>query len=689
MRGSLRTVWFAVAFIVFAYLILRNTGLQPIVMADEWYYSSFSRLMPLAEVTIPSYLYLALFKATLSCGTGFLECARVVNAIVFVGSAPFIYLVARRFMSPLFASTVALLSILGPVNGYTAYFMPEPFYFLAFWLLSWTVFRFHDMPGRQRAIGIGAMLGILALIKVHAIFLFPGTVVFMLYSVCSKPGSAAVRVRQTVIFIVFALCTAAAVRFGFGYLCAGHNGLNLFGTLYGAQAAQSNANHTPVAALLKLALFNLRGHVLALALLFGVPLAALVAQIVTFRGSSAQGPQPSSALALYSLLMLLALVAITVGFTASVAGSGQESNFRLHMRYYDFIFPLLIMLAAVAASGSARLPRALGVGIAVPIVLIVAYGVVTKWQPYTPSFVDSPEFQGMTSTLKTFHLLSGAALVSLVCWAYNQRLGARIFMFLFMPLFTVLAGIAINGEIRNGGAENQFDRAATVTRNYLSEQQLDRVGIVGSDASGIFRARFHLDNIKVWQSVAAPGASIVAQEIPAGVEWLLVLGEHPLPAGTAVHVQGHDFSIVELNAQFPDHLNYDFSSGIGGLIAKTEGLSGVESWGRWSEQKVVALHFSKTLPQRFKLGLLAEAYGPNAGKDVIVKVGSATHAMRFDHAKMRVDATFDTDGTQKLITLEVPEPTSPKALGLSEDGRLLGIGFTKMSIEAVTSAPPK
>ena len=687
MRGWLRTAWFAVTFIVFAYLVLRNTGLQPIVMADEWYYSSFSRLMPLAEVSIPSYLYLTLFKTTLSCGPGFLECARVMNAIVFVSSAPFIYFVARRFMSPLLASTVALLSILSPVNGYTAYFMPEALYFFAFWLGSWTMFRFHDMPGRQRAIEIGAVIGILALIKVHAIFLFPSTVLFMIYSVCSRPGSIAVRIKEAIVLVVLTLCTAAALRFGFGYLCAGRNGLSPFGTLYGAQAAQSNANHTAVAALLKLALFNLRGHILALALLFGVPLAVLITQIVTFKRSSTQGPQP--ALAVYSLLMLLALLAITIGFTASVAGSGQESNFRLHMRYYDFVFPLLIILAASTVTSSVQLPRALGVGIAAPIILIIAYGVVTKWQPYTPSFVDSPEFQGMTSKLKTFYLLSGAMLLSLFCWAYNQRLGARIFMFLFMPLYTVLAGVAINGEIRNGGTENQFDRAATVTRNYLNERQLDRVGIVGSDASGVFRARFHLDNVKVWQSVAAQGAPIMTQDIPTSIEWLLVLGEHPLPAGTAVHVQGPDFSIVELNAHFPGHFNYDFFLGDGGLIEKTEGLSSVESWGRWSEQKIVRLHFSKTLPQRFKLGLLAEAYGPNAGEDVIVKVGSATQAIRFDHTKMSVETTFETDGTQKIITFEVPEPTSPKSLGLSEDGRLLGIGFTKMTIDAMTSAPYK
>ncbi len=685
MSDALKTTWFVGTLMVFAYLVLRNVGLQPEVMADEWYYSSYSRLMPLAEVAVPSYLYFALFKTTAACGPGFLECARIFNALIFVAAAPFIYLTGRRFMSPALASAVALLAVLGPLNGYTAYFMPESLYFLGFWLLSWSAFRFHEQPNRARAVNLGAVLGALFLIKVHAVFLFPGIALFMAYSVYSHAAPGTAKMARAAMLVALAVLTALVLRFGIGYLCAGRTGLSLFGTLYDTQAANSTGNRARITELLGLVLFNLRGHVIGLTLLFGVPLAVLTSQLVGFRHPATAPRQ--RALALYASLMLLALLGMTVVFTAFVAGSGYESNMRLHMRYYNFVFPLLTMaVAACIDSQSLKLPRTLTLGIVIPIACVMLYGALTHWRPYTPSFVDTPEFQGMTSQIKVFRFLSVLALVSLVCWAFNQKLGARLFLGLFMPLLTILASIAINHEIKNNGSENKFDRAAIVAKAYLSEPQRARVGIVSDDVSGMFRTKFHLDSTKVWQHVLADGAPVEAGNIPAGIDWLLVFGAHPLPPGAAVHVKHDEFSLVELNASFPGQLDYDFSAGPGGILERTTGLSGVEPWGRWSDQKIVTLQFAKALPRHFKLVLLAEAYGPNAGEDVVVRVGSQSRVVKVQKAKTNVEAEFDTDGQQNSITFEIPKPASPRSLGMGQDERTLGIGFSKLRIDTRAAA---
>jgi phosphoglycerol transferase len=548
-KGSkLLSAWFTCAVIVLAYLIFRNTGLQPIVMADEWYYSSFSRLSPLAEVSIPSYLYLVLSSATTSCSTGFLECARLMNVGFFVAAAPLIYLVGRRFFGPSIASAVALLSILGPVNSYTAYFMPESLYYFCFWLLTWSAFRFHESPGQARAIQTGVVLGLLALIKVHALLLFPSLSIFLIYCVYARPGSVAERIGKALLLVVLALASAAVVRFGFGYLSAGTNGLSPFGALYGAQAANSGATHTPLSTLLPLALFNLKGHVIGLALLFGLPLAALAGQVVS-RKTGDTGNR-YDALAIYAVLVLLALLAATVGFTASVAGGGQETNVRLHMRYYNFTFPLLTMIAATQLSGDPTRrsrPSTVESALAVVIGLVIVYGIATLWRPYTPSFVDSPELQGMTSHRNWFYWLSALALASLAAWMFDRRKGARVFLCALMPLFTVLSNIAINHEVKSGGTETQFDRAGIVTRHYLSEPQRGQLGIVGSDASGIFRAQFHIDSRKIWQHMAPQRTAIDLKDMPPETGWLLALGDYPTPGGAEVRVRTPEFSIIELN----------------------------------------------------------------------------------------------------------------------------------------------
>lgn len=116
----------AAVLLIFVYLVLRSTGLYPLVFADEWAYSSAARLLPAAQAIVPSWLYLWLFGLTSACGNGFLDCARIVNALLFVASAPFLYQLARQVASERVAAVVTVLSLLAPVNSYTAYFMTAP-----------------------------------------------------------------------------------------------------------------------------------------------------------------------------------------------------------------------------------------------------------------------------------------------------------------------------------------------------------------------------------------------------------------------------------------------------------------------------------------------------------------------------------------------------------------------------------
>jgi len=77
-------------FIIFIALLFKNMGLYPSVFADEYVYSKLSRLVPLAAANVPDYIYFAIYRITNISGDGFLECARVLNSLFFVVSAPFI-----------------------------------------------------------------------------------------------------------------------------------------------------------------------------------------------------------------------------------------------------------------------------------------------------------------------------------------------------------------------------------------------------------------------------------------------------------------------------------------------------------------------------------------------------------------------------------------------------------------------
>src|SRR5690606_5391672 len=209
------------------FLIIRSMGLLPVVFADEYTYSRLSRLLPLSEATIPSYLYLGLYRVTSFCGADFLGCARILNALLFSLSIPFIYSIARTVSSRRVAAFVPLLAVAGPVNSYTRF--------------------------------------------ISAVASF--------------------------------LIGAAAAKFMGGYMLAGNNGLALFGPFYESHAPTEYSYLN----LLRLTIESGKGHLLALSLLYGLPIAAACSVLY---GVSVRRDLPQTSTAGFEKATFLALVLI-------------------------------------------------------------------------------------------------------------------------------------------------------------------------------------------------------------------------------------------------------------------------------------------------------------------------------------------------------------------------------------------
>jgi phosphoglycerol transferase len=224
---------------VLIFLTVRNCGLFPSIFDDEWIYSEYSRLAPRSDAPVPSYLFFLLFGTTRFFGEGFLECARIYNACFFAVALVFIYGVCRIYSSHKLALFTAILSVLGPINTYSAYFMPESMYFCAFWMMSWFLLRGIEKGPWILGAGSGAILGLMAMIKFHAVFLLPGFAAFVFLAWITKAAHLTARsVIQTLLLTGLAFI---AVRFAGGYLLAGQAGLQLAGERYGSFASPSSS----------------------------------------------------------------------------------------------------------------------------------------------------------------------------------------------------------------------------------------------------------------------------------------------------------------------------------------------------------------------------------------------------------------------------------------------------------------
>ena len=122
------------------------------------------------------------------------------------------------------------------------------------------------------------------------------------------------------------------------------------------------------------------------------------------------------------------------------------------------------------------------------------------------------------------------------------------------------------------------------------------------------------------------------------------------------------------------------------FLVDIDGLSHVESWGRWSDSSsgspTVRLTFKDRLPGSFKLLVSALAFGPNVGKPIIVKVGNSQQSFIINNNNVdSIYTVYFENVVSNTIEFVPPEPNSPLSLGVSADARKLGIGLLWLRIQ--------
>jgi phosphoglycerol transferase len=525
--------------VVFVALLLRNSGLYPSVM-DEYPYSTMSRLVPLAKASIPDYLYFTVYNLTNQCGDAFLSCARILNVAAFVGAAPFIYLTAKRVCTRGVATLVVILALVGPINTYTAYFMPEALYFLSFWVIAWFILGIDSIHARRKWIAAGVLLGAAALVKPHALFLIPGILLYLVY-LGTRLGRENLRatIENGVLVVVVPLLT----KFIGGFLLAGSAGLTLFGPTYGSVSESALSDLGGPSELLTVSAESLVGHVLAICLLYGLPIAlSLAAAVRSLRsGNDSTASDRASVFAFLILADLLVVVALFTAFTAG--GSVYESAYRLHMRYYNFALPLLFIVAGAQLGASPARPSA-NMFIGVLIGLAIVYALISRLEPYTPYLVDSPELRSITDQRALSLVLGFLSLATLALWSAGNRWGIRLFVYAFLPLAVIGSTIAASSELRLRLVPDQADRAGMLAAQYLPRSERSHVLVVGSDISQLYRALFYVDDPDPAFQVIPAGSIFDVSTLPEGKDWALIIGDHEWIGGSYSESPTPGFALV-------------------------------------------------------------------------------------------------------------------------------------------------
>jgi phosphoglycerol transferase len=117
------------------------------------------------------------------------------------------------------------------------------------------------------------------------------------------------------------------------------------------------------------------------------------------------------------------------------------------------------------------------------------------------------------------------------------------------------------------------------------------------------------------------------------------------------------------------------------LVSTVTGISVREPWGRWTDGPLVTIVFSRELPLRFVLRIeTAMALPTSVGVDLVARAGGVEHPFRVGAGGTTVELPFATSTPTNVLELVVPNPRSPRELGINADGRMLGIGLKAITI---------
>jgi phosphoglycerol transferase len=372
---------------------------------------------------------------------------------------------------------------------------------------------------------------------------------------------------------------------------------------------------------------------------------------------------------------------MTVLYTASIANLGPNEGLRLHLRYYDFTFPLFYI--AVAAQLGRRNAAALGLRTALAVVLgaASAYALFKLPLAYSLNYIDSPDLLPVVQHNAGTALLLVCELGLLALWVRRQDQAAAAFIFAFLPLSMLGAEIVIRHVLHETGRVNSFDLAGDYARRHLNLAERQSLCIAGSELALLMRAKFHVDTVESTLLDLPEGAPLDAALIPRQRQWLLLIGKHALPAVLVPSVSTADFKLIHIGTGYRRLGESELSKPLEGTpLAAVEGLSVVESWGRWSVDGEVRLHFRAPLPRRLAMVLTGRSFGPNVDQAFTVHVGQASASFHIGATEREVFLSLPNDGQQTVITIDIPKPTSPYELGQSIDRRKLGLGLVKVEI---------
>lgn len=532
-ENDTRPIVLAVVIVVgiFLFHATRTLNFYPLNLPDEFTYNFDARHHDASEIIIPNFLYYMIIKVCDLFGDQYYNAVKVINSLVFVSAAPFIYMISRMVCGRNLSLYLCVIVLCWPTSIYTSQFWPEPFYFTAGWIFFWVMLRYDRLSPLRQGMLAGFCIALFSLIKVHGAFMLPGYLLFILFTF---PRPDWRRYCCNVVKSVFAAAVAFLfVKFGIAFLFAGNYGITLFGKGYEELANEGASSILSMGRLIVDCLYNLFGHILVASLVISLPIMAVYYVFV----ERTAVPARLKRLCCIAILFLIPYVGISAGFSGMLMQLFPDDYpleaTRIQARYYSFFYPLFPVIAggvmSILIPGSEEKFRR-GKWLACVLVVMAAYAAFSGMHGYDSVMLEDYPEGAFLRIMPVLPLLIAllpmtACLLSFV----RAKRAFQLYLFAFLPLYCVASITVLHmGQIMRGIFPNLYDEAGIFVREYLGDEVKD-VAIVDSWMHPAKKAWMHMDNAEVVLLPHFDTDLVDMSRIPPNKKWVLSFGIFKIP----------------------------------------------------------------------------------------------------------------------------------------------------------------
>ncbi len=633
---------------------------------------------------VPNSLYLWLNHPIFFLGANYAVGARLTNVLFLVASLIVLYAIASIYVSSRKAALAALVVGIGPMTIYTAFVMPETMFLCAFLCLAFVLIRYGDRPIYAGFLS-GIVLGAASLIKPHGLMLIP-VVVFTLvmsklfvpewcrWTTCGVAGASAVGSAFATIGLL-------------NYLTSGKFEFSL-GPTYTTLVNKSSAAWS-IAPILSV----MGGHVALVLSFYALP--ALVILMALLRGTVATRDLRERIrlrmLLIFTVSTGCLLLITTSKFTVSVVGlSPYEQLNRVHVRYYFFVLPLLIVLFLAIyerLDWTKTWVKNVWRGGCIAMCAFTVFCILVLDRRYSMFFPDFPDGFWFNMNPNIGRLVVVACTCgTLVIYAW-RRLSAVVLLWTF-GFVSLVGSYYISRFVIQPATVT--DRAAAVFEKIIGKERLDAGTVFDTEPGDgeVYRLLFDLPAAYDLKVVTTQDP-ISAAMLPGLHDWVLVTSARQVTFPYAeslvfgryhLYLRGADSGPRsggrETELAPGDSLLTGACAG-GQLI----GFLAPESWGVWSAEDPARITLQRGVSGRFSIALVGNALGKEP-QTLQVQMDNTVQTIQLRAEPTTSELDFDLPTPTQSIEFKGIAPRSPSELGMSADVRRLGFAIDKLDCTA-------